>query len=88
LKENNIHFDVCFTSVLERAIHTWDELARAHGCSWVPTVKHWRLNERHYGALTGLNKAETADKHGEKQVLVWRRSYDTPPPGLENGDER
>merc|ERR1711935_1121059 len=74
LKDNKYEFDLCFTSVLTRAVHTWDELARSHGSSWVPVVKSWRLNERHYGALTGLNKSETADKHGEEQVMKWRRS--------------
>lgn len=88
LKDNNYSFDVCYTSVLTRAIHTWEELARAHGSSWIPLIKSWRLNERHYGALTGLNKAETAEKHGEQQVMTWRRSYDTPPPPLEDNDER
>ena len=61
-----------------------DELDRM----WLPVIRHWRLNERHYGALQGLNKAETAEKHGEDQVKIWRRSYDTPPPPLEDGDER
>jgi len=88
LKANNFHFDICYTSNLTRAVNTWNVLADAHGCSYVPLQKSWRLNERHYGALTGLNKAETAKKHGEEQVLVWRRSYDIPPPGLQDGDER
>ena len=74
--------------MLKRAIRTLhlalDEMDRL----WLPTVKHWRLNERHYGALQGLNKAETAQKHGDAQVLVWRRSYDTPPPALEPTDPR
>ena len=81
-------FDLAFTSVLKRAIRTlWialDELDRM----WIPVEKSWRLNERHYGALQGLNKAETAAKFGEQQVLVWRRSYDTRPPPLEPGDPR
>jgi 2,3-bisphosphoglycerate-dependent phosphoglycerate mutase len=88
LRAEGYEFDVCHTSVLKRAIHTlWhclDEMDRA----WLPTVKSWRLNERHYGALQGLNKAETARKYGDEQVLVWRRSYDIPPPALEAGDPR
>jgi 2,3-bisphosphoglycerate-dependent phosphoglycerate mutase len=81
-------FDLAYTSVLKRAIRTlWialDELDRM----WIPVEKSWRLNERHYGALQGLNKAETAEKFGEQQVLVWRRSYDIRPPALEPGDPR
>lgn len=88
LKEQGFHFDVAYTSVLKRAIRTlWivlDELDQM----WIPVHRSWRLNERHYGALQGLNKAETAKKYGDEQVLMWRRSYDTPPPMLENGDER
>ncbi len=88
LKQGGYEFDLAFTSVLKRAIHTlWhalDELDR----QWLPTQKHWRLNERHYGALQGLNKAETAKKFGDEQVLVWRRSYDTPPPALDASDAR
>ena len=88
LKAEGYDFDVAYTSVLTRAIRTLhlalDEMDRL----WLPTVKHWRLNERHYGALQGLNKAETAQKHGDAQVLVWRRSYDTPPPALEPTDPR
>lgn len=80
--------DIAFTSVLTRAIRTgWmalDELERL----WIPMVKDWRLNERHYGALTGLNKAETAAQYGDEQVHVWRRSYDTPPPALAEDDPR
>lgn len=80
--------DVAYTSVLKRAIRTlWlmlDEMDRM----WIPVIRDWRLNERHYGALQGLNKAETAAKYGEEQVHVWRRSYDTPPPELEAEDER
>jgi 2,3-bisphosphoglycerate-dependent phosphoglycerate mutase len=79
--------DRCFTSVLTRAIRTsWLALAAA-GQTFVPEVKDWRLNERHYGGLTGLNKTETAAKHGEDQVKVWRRSYDVPPPPLQAGGE-
>jgi 2,3-bisphosphoglycerate-dependent phosphoglycerate mutase len=88
LKEAGYDFDVAYTSVLRRAIWTlWyalDELER----TWLPVVKHWRLNERHYGALQGLNKADMAKQYGDEQVLVWRRSYDTPPPALEAGDPR
>ena len=88
LKAGGWDFDVCHTSVLKRATHTlWhclDELDR----TWLPVVHSWRLNDRHYGALQGLNKAETAKKFGDDQVLVWRRSYDTPPPALEPGDPR
>jgi 2,3-bisphosphoglycerate-dependent phosphoglycerate mutase len=88
LKAEGWEFDVCHTSVLKRATHTlWhclDEMDR----TWLPVVHSWRLNERHYGALQGLNKAETAKKFGDEQVLVWRRSYDTPPPALEPGDPR
>ena len=88
LGELDFDFDVAFTSVLTRAIRTlWiimDELDRL----WIPVVRDWRLNERHYGALQGLNKAETAQKYGEEQVHVWRRSYATPPPELEPADER
>ncbi len=88
LKAEGWDFDVAYTSVLKRAIHTlWyvqDEMDR----TWLPVVKDWRLNERHYGALQGLNKAETAKQYGDEQVLVWRRSYDTPPPALEATDAR
>ncbi|WP_427915205.1 2,3-diphosphoglycerate-dependent phosphoglycerate mutase [Ramlibacter sp. MMS24-I3-19] len=88
LRAEGYEFDVCHTSVLKRAIHTlWhclDEMDR----QWLPTVKSWRLNERHYGALQGLNKAETAKKFGDDQVLVWRRSYDIPPPALTADDSR
>jgi 2,3-bisphosphoglycerate-dependent phosphoglycerate mutase len=88
LKAEGFDFDVAFTSVLRRAIKTlWlalEEMDRM----WIPVEHSWRLNERHYGALQGLNKAETAAKFGEAQVLVWRRSYDTPPPALQKGDPR
>jgi 2,3-bisphosphoglycerate-dependent phosphoglycerate mutase len=88
LKAENYEFDVAYTSVLKRAIwtlwHTLDQMDR----TWLPVVNDWRLNERHYGALQGLNKAETAKKYGDDQVLVWRRSYDTPPPTLEASDPR
>src|SRR5688572_12023681 len=81
-------FDFTFTSVLKRAIRTLNFALEEMDRLWLPVEKDWRLNERHYGALQGLNKAETAAKYGEEQVLVWRRSYDTPPPLLEAGDER
>jgi 2,3-bisphosphoglycerate-dependent phosphoglycerate mutase len=88
LSELDYSFDLAYTSVLERAIHTlWlilDELERV----WIPVVRDWRLNERHYGALQGLNKSETAAKYGDEQVHIWRRSYDITPPPLEDDDER
>jgi 2,3-bisphosphoglycerate-dependent phosphoglycerate mutase len=88
LKAEGYEFDIAFTSVLRRAIKTlWlalEEMDRM----WIPVRHSWRLNERHYGALQGLNKAETAAKFGEAQVLAWRRSYDTPPPALDKGDPR
>jgi 2,3-bisphosphoglycerate-dependent phosphoglycerate mutase len=88
LGELDYNIDIAFTSVLKRAIRTlWlmlDEMDRM----WIPVVRDWRLNERHYGALQGLNKAETAEKYGDEQVHVWRRSYATPPPALEPDDER
>jgi 2,3-bisphosphoglycerate-dependent phosphoglycerate mutase len=88
LREHGFAFDIAYTSVLKRAIRTlWlalDEL----DLMWIPVVRSWRLNERHYGALQGLNKAETAAKFGEPQVLIWRRSYDIPPPALDVNDER
>jgi 2,3-bisphosphoglycerate-dependent phosphoglycerate mutase len=86
LKAEGFRFDVAFTSVLKRAVRTlWIALEELDQM-WIPEEKHWRLNERHYGALQGLNKAEMAAKHGEEQVLRWRRSYDTPPPPLEKND--
>ena len=88
LKEAGFAFDIAYTSVLKRAIRTlWsvlDEMDRM----WIPVEHSWRLNERHYGALQGLNKSETAEKYGEAQVKIWRRAYDTPPPALDKGDER
>lgn len=88
LKAEGYEFDLAYTSVLKRAIHTlWyclDEMDR----TWLPVVKSWRLNERHYGALQGLNKTDMAKQYGDDQVLVWRRSYDTPPPALESTDPR
>jgi 2,3-bisphosphoglycerate-dependent phosphoglycerate mutase len=88
LKENGFVFDVAFTSVLKRAIRTLWIVQDEMDLMWIPVHHSWRLNERHYGALQGLNKAETAEKFGEKQVLVWRRSYDVPPPALDKNDER
>ena len=88
LKADGYEFDLAFTSVLKRAIHTLWHTLDAMDRQWVPTVNSWRLNERHYGALQGLNKAETAKKYGDEQVLVWRRSYDVPPPALDAADER
>jgi 2,3-bisphosphoglycerate-dependent phosphoglycerate mutase len=81
-------FDLCHTSLLTRAIATLDIVLRRMDRSWLPVFKSWRLNERHYGALQGLNKAETARKYGDEQVLVWRRSYATPPPALTPDDPR
>jgi 2,3-bisphosphoglycerate-dependent phosphoglycerate mutase len=88
LKEGGYTFDVAFTSVLKRAIRTLWITLDTLDLMWIPVVKNWRLNERHYGALQGLNKAETAAKHGEAQVKIWRRSYDIPPPELTRDDER
>jgi 2,3-bisphosphoglycerate-dependent phosphoglycerate mutase len=88
LKKEGYIFDVAFTSVLKRAIRTlWITLDEMD-LMWIPVEHSWQLNERHYGALQGLNKAEMAEKYGEDQVLVWRRSYDTQPPALEKNDER
>ncbi|MBN2611028.1 MAG: 2,3-diphosphoglycerate-dependent phosphoglycerate mutase [Bacteroidales bacterium] len=88
LKDNGFEFDVAFVSVLKRALRTlWLSLEEMDQL-WIPWIKSWRLNERHYGALQGLNKAETAQKYGDEQVLIWRRSYDIPPPALKKSDER
>lgn len=81
-------FDVAYTSVLKRAIRTCWAVLRELNLEWLPVHRNWRLNERHYGALQGLNKSETAAKHGEDQVKIWRRSYDIPPPPLDASDER
>ena len=78
----------CFTSYLKRAIHTLDIALDSMGRDWLPVVKDWHLNERHYGALQGLNKAETAEKYGDEQVHIWRRSYDVAPPALTPDDSR
>jgi 2,3-bisphosphoglycerate-dependent phosphoglycerate mutase len=85
IKAAGVEFDHAFTSLLTRAIRTLWGALHASDQVWIPTQKDWRLNERHYGGLTGLNKAETAARHGEEQVRVWRRSYDIPPPPLEPG---
>ena len=88
LKDEGYDFDVCYTSYLKRAIHTLDIVLDEMDLEWLPVTKSWELNERHYGALQGLNKAETAEKYGEEQVKIWRRSYDVPPPALDPDDER
>jgi 2,3-bisphosphoglycerate-dependent phosphoglycerate mutase len=88
LKAEGYEFDLTYTSVLERAVWTLWHILDQMKCTWLPVINDWRLNERHYGALQGLNKAETAKKFGDAQVLVWRRSYDTPPPALEADDPR
>jgi len=88
LKAEGYAFDCAYTSVLKRAIRTLNLALEDLDQVWLPVVKDWRLNERHYGALQGLNKAETAARFGEAQVLAWRRSYDTPPPALDPGDPR
>ena len=88
LKEKGYNFDIAYTSVLQRAINTYHTISQELNIGWIPHHKTWRLNERHYGALQGLNKAETAEKHGEEKVLQWRRSYDIPPPALTIDDER
>jgi len=82
-----VDFDMTFTSFQTRAIKTLNLALEAMGRLWLPTEKDWRLNERHYGGLTGLDKAETAAKHGDEQVKIWRRSFDTPPPPLESGGD-
>lgn len=88
MASEGLDFDICYTSFLKRAIHTQqialDQMDRA----WIPVIKSWKLNERHYGALQGLNKSETAEKYGEEQVKIWRRSYSTRPPALSPDDER
>ena len=88
LKEAGFDFDACYTSRLKRAIHTLDIVLGEMGREWLPVTKTWKLNERHYGALQGLNKADAAARHGDEQVLIWRRSFDVCPPALEPGDER
>jgi 2,3-bisphosphoglycerate-dependent phosphoglycerate mutase len=88
LKAKGFSFDVAYTSVLKRAIKTLYYSQDELDLHWIPVVRHWRLNERMYGGLQGLNKSETAAKHGEEQVKIWRRSYDTPPPAVEFNDDR
>jgi 2,3-bisphosphoglycerate-dependent phosphoglycerate mutase len=88
LKAEGYEFDVAYTSVLKRAIHTLNYALDEMDRTWLPVVKAWQLNERHYGALQGLNKADMAKQYGDEQVLIWRRSYDTPPPALEATDPR
>ena len=88
IKNENILFDIAFTSMLTRAIKTCNLVLEHSDQLYVPTFKTWRLNERHYGALQGLNKKETAEKYGDEQVHIWRRSYTTPPPALDKDDER
>ena len=87
LKEHGYQFDIAFTSVLTRAVKTCNIVLEESGQLFVPQVKTWRLNERHYGALHGLNKQQTAEKYGEEQVRIWRRSYDVLPPLLDRDDE-
>ena len=88
LKAEGYDFDVCYTSYLKRAIHTLNHILDEMDRVWLPVTKTWKLNERHYGALQGLNKSETAEKYGEDQVKIWRRSFDVKPPMLEPTDER
>jgi 2,3-bisphosphoglycerate-dependent phosphoglycerate mutase len=88
LRDGGYTFDIAYTSVLTRAIRTLNIVLDEMELAWIPVQKHWRLNERHYGALQGLDKAETAAKYGDDQVHIWRRSFATPPPPLELGDER
>ncbi len=88
LRREGYDFDVCYTSYLKRAIHTLNLVLQELDREWLPVVKSWKLNERHYGALQGLNKAETAEKYGEEQVRLWRRSFDVRPPALGEGDRR
>lgn len=88
LKAEGFTFDLAYTSLLKRAIRTLWLVMDEMDLMWIPVIRNWRLNERHYGALQGLNKAETAKKYGDEQVKIWRRSYDTRPPALEKADER
>lgn len=88
LKAEGFNFDLSFTSVLKRAMRTHWLVLEAMDLLWIPVLRRWRLNERHYGALQGLNKTEIAEKYGEAQVKIWRRSYDIPPPAMEKTDER
>ena len=88
LKAEGYDFDICYTSILKRAIHTLNHVLDEMDRAWLPVVKSYKLNERHYGALQGLNKAETAAKYGDEQVRIWRRSFDVKPPALELNDAR
>ncbi|MFV0423876.1 2,3-diphosphoglycerate-dependent phosphoglycerate mutase [Oleidesulfovibrio sp.] len=88
IRDAGLTFDQCHTSVLKRAIRTLNIVQEELDLLWLPVHRHWRLNERHYGALQGLNKAEMSQQYGEEQVFIWRRSYDTPPPQLTPDDER
>ncbi len=88
LKEQKLQFDIVFTSVLKRAIKSMNLVLEELDQHWLPVIKSWRLNERHYGELQGLNKSEMAEIHGEDQVKLWRRSFDVPPPFLKTSDER
>lgn len=88
LKEEGYDFDICYTSYLKRAIHTLQYVLDEMDLNWLPIIKTWKLNERHYGALQGLNKMETAEKYGEEQVKIWRRSFDVLPPQLDDEDKR
>ncbi|GAB2554643.1 2,3-diphosphoglycerate-dependent phosphoglycerate mutase [Gracilibacillus alcaliphilus] len=88
LKEKGFRFDIAFTSYLKRAIKTLDYVLEETDNLWIPVYKSWKLNERHYGALQGLNKEEVAKQYGEEQVLLWRRSFQTPPPSLDKIDDR
>jgi 2,3-bisphosphoglycerate-dependent phosphoglycerate mutase len=88
MKDAGFRFDALHTSLLKRAIHTAQLALAEMDLDWIPVTRHWRLNERHYGALQGLNKAETAARHGDEQVFIWRRSYVIPPPPLEASDNR
>jgi phosphoglycerate mutase, BPG-dependent, family 1 len=88
LRQGGFDFDLCYTSYLKRAIHTLNIVLEQLDREWLPVMKTWKLNERHYGALQGLNKAETALKYGDEQVKIWRRSFDVRPPALQEDDER
>ena len=88
MKKEGFDFDICYTSFLKRAIHTLNFALASMDREWLPVIKTWKLNERHYGALQGMNKAETAEKYGEDQVKIWRRSFDITPPALTEDDER
>jgi 2,3-bisphosphoglycerate-dependent phosphoglycerate mutase len=88
LKENGFNFSLAYTSYLQRAIKTLNIILEEMDLMWIPVLKSWRLNEKHYGSLQGLNKAETAERYGDEQVHIWRRSYDVPPAALADDDKR